>query len=117
MLAGLAPLTFRVGGTFTDLTTMAGPHPGISKRLPLAQQENFSAVAFQKLNQLAQWLPDSKMIVAVNGLLRHWDKPGTPWDPTNAASFIAANIASNYDIFGYLLRGINKVIPIPQLTP
>eukprot|EP01050_Picozoa_sp_SAG11_P036452 SAG11_NODE_13881_length_635_cov_0.664179_2_plen_85_part_01 len=31
LLAGLAPLTFRVGGTFTDFTLMHGPRPGVSK--------------------------------------------------------------------------------------
>ena len=106
LLAGLGPLTFRVGGTFTDFTVMPGPNPGVSKTaagVPKQQQYNFSLAGWEAMNELTQSLPGSQLIVSVNGLLRHWDQPGIPWNPTNAEAFIAANIAAGYKIFGYEL--------------
>lgn len=101
MLSALAPITIRVGGTFTDFTSMPGPNPGISKREP--NQYNFSVAGWSAINRLVQSLPNSQLVVSVNGLLRHWDKPSIPWDPTNAKAFIADNIAKGYHIFGYEL--------------
>ena len=106
MLAGLAPLPLRVGGTFTDFTVMPGPNPGVSKTAagkPKQQQYNFSTVGWAAINSLVKSLPGSQLVVSVNGLLRHWDQPGIPWNPANAKAFIEANIASGYEIFGYEL--------------
>eukprot|EP01043_Picozoa_sp_COSAG02_P047776 COSAG02_NODE_4615_length_5161_cov_10.381865_7_plen_386_part_00 len=101
MLSALAPITIRVGGTFTDFTSMPGPRPGISKHEP--NQYNFSAVGWAAINRLVQRLPNSQLVVGLNGLLRHWDQPDMPWDPSNARAFIADNIARGYDIYGYEL--------------
>jgi hypothetical protein len=101
MLAGLAPLTFRVGGTFTDFTSMPGPNPGVSKHEP--NQYNFSEVGWAAMNDLVDSLPGSQLVVSLNGLLRHWDQANIPWDSTNAEAFILDNIAKGYQIYGYEL--------------
>lgn len=98
MLAGLAPLTFRVGGTFTDMTSMPGPNPGVSPKE--SKQYHFSVVGWRAMNELVQALPGSQLVVSMNGLLRHWNQSGIRWDTTNARAFIAANIANGYQIYG-----------------
>ena len=98
MLAGLAPLTFRVGGTFTDMTLMPGPNPGVSPKE--SKQYNFSVVGWRAMNELVQALPGSQLVVSLNGLLRHWNQSGIRWDAANANAFIAANIANGYQIYG-----------------
>lgn len=100
-LSAISPITIRVGGTFTDVTSMPGPRPGISKHEP--NQYNFSAVGWAAMNHLVQRLPGSQLVVSLNGLLRHWDQKDIPWDPTNAKAFIADNIAQGYEIYGYEL--------------
>ena len=59
MLEGLAPLTFRVGGTFTDFASMPGPRPGISPKEP--NQYNFSDVGWAAMNSLVESLPGSQL--------------------------------------------------------
>jgi hypothetical protein len=48
-------------------------------------------------------IDDPAAVVSVNGLLRHWDQPNIPWDPTNAQAFIQDNLAKGYKIYGYEL--------------
>jgi hypothetical protein len=108
MLAALAPITIRVGGTFTDFTSMPGPRPGVSKAAQ--KQYNFSSVGWAAINSLVQSLPNSQLVVSVNGLLRHWDQPGIPWDPTNAEAFVRDNIAKGYKIYGYEIGNVRRIL-------
>lgn len=48
-------------------------------------------------------MPDSKVVVSVPGLQRHWNQFGAPWDSSNAESFISANLKVGYNISGYEL--------------
>ena len=56
-LSRMPTLTFRVGGTFTDFTSMPGPNPGISPHP--GRQDNFSDVTWKAMNELVVSLPQS----------------------------------------------------------
>ena len=52
------------------------------------------------VNVLATSL-NAQLVISLNGLLRAWNELKLPWESTNAAHFIASNIAKGYKVFGY----------------